>query len=194
MRVWIKHVPGLRHLRDTVEKLFTEKHAKCRLVPDRTKFHTMCTSSIDESTVGGVKDVLLNLIMQLGALKAWVAQWIIFVAGDQLSVDRLRKLKRYLKKSDSVFDKFQWALPIIQLWHLKWNWQKAIFRMHWWPETGRNIFGLHADARVLGREKFNPDRGDFYPSHDLLEDQFETMVLDILRYVFALLKATPADH
>ncbi|KAF9013010.1 hypothetical protein BDZ89DRAFT_963282 [Hymenopellis radicata] len=182
MRTWLKHLPALTRFRAQVEDLFTTTYAIRRIRPEVSEIHTMRTTNIDESTTIGVHKVLLNLItLQLAAVRDSVAKWVMMIAGDQLTVDRIRKLKRYLKKGEPGFGRFQWVLPTIQLWHLKWNWQKAIFRMHWWPQTGRNIYGLHHDVNILGREKFNPDRGDFYPSHAILEDRFDTMLLDILR-------------
>ncbi|KAF7334169.1 hypothetical protein MVEN_02323000 [Mycena venus] len=71
--------------------------------------------------------------------------------------------------------------PTTGLWHLKWNWQKAIFRLHWFEPTGKSIFGLHHDVELLTRNKFNPVKCDFYPAHHILEDRFEALMLDALR-------------
>ncbi|KAF8904824.1 hypothetical protein CPB85DRAFT_1416301 [Mucidula mucida] len=161
LRVWIKHIPALGRFRNEVEELFTSKYAICRLSHKKSEIYTMKTTGINESTYSGVKDVLYNLLVtQLRVLQSWAMQWIWFIGGDQLSIDRMRHLKSLLRKT----------LPIIQLWHLKWNWQKAIFCLHWWQHSGKGIFGLHFDTNILGRDKFNPDCGDFYPSHAILKD------------------------
>lgn len=90
-----------------------------------------------------------------------------------------------MAKTNTPYDRHDWVLPIIQLWHMKWNFQKAIFRLHWQEGTGRDIFGLYSyhDCEILGREKFNPVKCDFYPAHHILEDRFEALLLEALRYV-----------
>jgi hypothetical protein len=103
------------------------------------------------------------------------------ICGNRLSIDRVRKIKIYMDKGDAPFNHHHWALPVIQLWHLKWNWQKAIFCLHWFEPTGKSIFGLHHDVKLLTRNKFNPVKCDFYPAHHILEDRFEALMLDALR-------------
>jgi hypothetical protein len=142
----------------------------------------MRNTDIDEAPTSGVATELHNLVAdQLQILGHWLQCWLIMICGDQLSIDRIRKIKMYLAKADTPFRRHDWALPIIQLWHLKWNWQKAIFRLHWVDATGKGIFGLHHDADLLTRDKFNPIKCDFYPAHHILEDRFEALLLDALR-------------
>ena len=182
LRIWAKHISALSHFRADIESLFSDKHARHPIRLRKSDIHTMRSTNIDEATTAGMANVLQNLVLgQLHILKAW-ASWLILVCGDQLTIDRIRKLKQYTAKTSTPYERHDWALPIIQLWHMKWNWQKAIFRLHWWPDAGKNIFGLHHDCQVLERDKFNPTKCDFYPAHHILEDRFETFILDALRY------------
>ncbi|KAK7023496.1 hypothetical protein VNI00_010650 [Paramarasmius palmivorus] len=71
LRVWAKHIPSLRKFSPQVENLFREKYSKRRLRLRKSEVHTMRTSDIDESKVGGVSDVIINLIKQL-AIKSVV--------------------------------------------------------------------------------------------------------------------------
>ncbi|KAJ6544427.1 hypothetical protein B0H19DRAFT_1380669 [Mycena capillaripes] len=141
-------------------------------------------TNIDESTSVGVAAVLWNLIIgQLSVIPTALYRWLVMICGDQLSIDRIRKIKDYTRKFGNPFQRHEWALPVIQLWHLKWNWQKAIFRLHWHRDLGKDIFGLHHDCELLERGKFNPDKCDFYPAHHILEDRFEAVILEGLRLV-----------
>ena len=146
----------------------------------------MRTTDINEATTTGVASVLSNMIGQLGIVGSWLNTYVILVCGDQLSVDRIRKVKLYMGKAATAYDRHDWALPVIQLWHMKWALQKSIFRLHWWGNVGKEIFGLHHDCDLLGHSKFNPLKCDFYPAHPILEDQFEALILDALRYVYYL--------
>ncbi|KAJ7874114.1 hypothetical protein B0H13DRAFT_1894669 [Mycena leptocephala] len=182
LRIWLKYIPSLSCHRAAVEALFSDQLAKHRLRLRKAKLHTPRPTNIDESTTVGAANVLRNLVFgQLFILPVMLFKWMIMICGDQLSIDRIRKIIRYTAKGDTPFEQHKWALPIIQLWHLKWAWQKAIFRLHWYSELDKGTFGLHHDCVWLEREKFNHEKCDFYPAHHILEDRLETLVLDALR-------------
>ncbi|KIY46989.1 hypothetical protein FISHEDRAFT_46222 [Fistulina hepatica ATCC 64428] len=182
LRAWVKHIPGLRKHREKVEAIFRVQHAKHPLRLRKSTIHPMRVTDADESSTVGTASVLRNLVFdQLAILASWLGAWFLFICGDQLSIDRLRKIKLYMAKSSTPQNRHEWVLPIIQLWHLKWNWQKAIVKLHWFKETGSHTFGLHHDADLLQRRNYNPERCDFHPTHHLLEDTFDAHVLDILR-------------
>ncbi|KAK7000493.1 hypothetical protein R3P38DRAFT_3617514 [Favolaschia claudopus] len=183
LRIWLKYVPSIAHHRGAVEELFTTTHAVHRLRLRKSKIHTTRVTNIDESTTVGAAKVLANLLGQLFIVPVSLCTWMIMLCGDQLSIDRIRKIIRYTMKGDTPFDQHKWALPVIQLWHMKWAWQKAIFRLHWYSDTAKGTFGLHHDAIYLERDKFNPEKCDFYPAHHILEDRFETAVLEALRLI-----------
>jgi hypothetical protein len=180
--VWTKHVPSLRTHAPAVTKKFRITHAKHRLRLRKSNIRTMRNTDIDEAPTTGVAMQLHNLVVdQLQILGHWLQCWVIMICGDQLTIDCIRKIKMYMAKGDTPFQRHDWALPVIQLWHLKWNWQKAIFRLHWFEPTGKGIFGLHHDVNLLDRSKFNPAKCDFYPAHHILEDRFDALMLDALR-------------
>ncbi|KAJ7116291.1 hypothetical protein C8R46DRAFT_1264083 [Mycena filopes] len=182
LRIWLKYIPSLSRHRAAVEALFSGPLAKHLLRLRKAKLHTPRPTNIDEATTVGAANVLLNIVFgQLFILPVRLYNWMIMICGDQLSIDRIRKIIRYTAKGDTPFEQHKWALPIIQLWHLKWAWQKAMFRLHWYPELEKGTFGLHHDCVWMEREKFNHEKCDFYPAHHILEDRFETLVLEALR-------------
>jgi hypothetical protein len=184
LRVWAHHIPALRHFQPQVRKLFKEDLAIRRLRLRKSQIIPMRPTGIDESTSAGILDVLRNLVLgQLEILPEWLQDWVIFVCGDQMTIDRLRKMKMYSAKTDTAYERHDWVLPVIQLWHLKWNWLKAIFRLHWEKEIGKDVHGLRHDVNLLRREKFNPDKCDFYQGHHIIEDRFDALALEALRYV-----------
>ncbi|KAJ7069168.1 hypothetical protein C8F01DRAFT_1245377 [Mycena amicta] len=152
LRIWLKHIPSLARFRPEAEELFASKYSKHPLRLRKSKIHPMRSTDIDESTTVGAGSVLQNLVSgQLLVAPLSLMKWLVFV------------------------------LPVIQLWHLKWARQKAIFRLHWFPDVEKDFFGLHRDCIALERKKFNADKCDFYPAHHILEDRFEAMVLEALR-------------
>ncbi|KAG6904870.1 hypothetical protein DXG01_006553 [Tephrocybe rancida] len=182
LHVWTKHISGLAKFRGAVNDRFAVTHLKHPLRLRKSKIHPMRTTDIDESTTAGVASVLYNLVIgQLGVVASLLGgAWLVLVCGDQLSIDRIRKVKRYSAKEEG-YHSHQWAVPVIQIWHMKWALQKCIFRLHWWGEVGKEIFGLRHDCELLTRGKFNAEKCDFYPAHHILEDRFDAMLLDALR-------------
>ncbi|KAJ7183811.1 hypothetical protein C8R46DRAFT_1308852, partial [Mycena filopes] len=181
LRIWLKYIPALAHHRPAVAETFYSRFMKHVLQLRKSFISTMRPTNIDESPTTGAAAVLLNLIAQLAIVPTMLYRWMIMICGDQLTIDRIRKIKWYTRKGDNPFEQYHWALPIIQLWHLKWNWQKCIFRLHWHQDLGKGIFGLRHDCHLLERGKFNHEKCDFYPAHHILEDRFEAVVLDALR-------------
>ncbi|KAF5337723.1 hypothetical protein D9611_014522 [Ephemerocybe angulata] len=182
LRVWVKHVPALQRFQGDVDLFFSKESAVHPLRLRKSTIIPMRPTAINEATTAGTQDVLHNLMIgQLRILPTWTHRWVIMVCGDQLTIDRMRKLKRYMAKTDTAYDRHDWVLPIIQLWHLKWNLQKAIIRMNWSPIVGEGVNGLRHDIHALRREKFNEKKCDFYPAHHILEDVFEALILSALR-------------
>ncbi|KAF8150291.1 hypothetical protein K438DRAFT_1779079 [Mycena galopus ATCC 62051] len=181
LQIWLKYLPTMSHHCATVEKHFTVTHAKHPLHLRKSKIHTTQVSNIDESTTVGAANVLRNILGQLLIPPISLFKWMIMICGDQLSIDCIRKIICYTAKGDTLYEQHKWALPIIQLWHLKWAWQKAIFLLHWHSGLEKGTFGLHHDVVFIECKKFNHNKCDFYPAHPILEDHFETLVLDTLR-------------
>lgn len=187
MRIWTRWIPALAVHRVSVERLFSETYQKHRLRLRKTQLVTLRCSNIDESTSKGTDEVLRDVFLRQLCLLPMVFETVfLFICGDQLTIDRVRKLVWHVRKAGTVFNRRIWTRPTIQLWHAKWAWQKAIVKLHWFEGTEKGTYGLHRDARTLGRHKYNPVKCDFYPTHHLLNDCFETMVLDALRCVHFL--------
>ncbi|KAJ7689944.1 hypothetical protein B0H17DRAFT_1331568 [Mycena rosella] len=163
LRIWLKYIVFLVCHKAAVEELFTSKRKKHRLKLRKSDIYSTRLTGIEESTTVGAAAVLWNLVIgQMRIIPTMLYRWMIMICGDQLSIDRIRKIKEYTQKYGDPFQRHEWVLPSFQLWHLKWNWQKNIFKLHLHPELGKNIFGLHPDCEKLER-KFNPENRIIIP-------------------------------
>ncbi|KAG9086684.1 hypothetical protein FS749_003452 [Ceratobasidium sp. UAMH 11750] len=200
MRTLLAYIPALAaRFRSELEERFKslEGYAKHRLRLRKSTTMPMATSAIDEATAAGVSDILHDLVStQMGMQPSWFERLLIMICGDQLTVDRLRKVIRYRATEDSTYESRSWALPIIQIWHMKLAYLHSIFKVHWFPKISSGLLGLRQAVDALGR-MINPDRGDFYPCHDAVKVVFEGMVLTAA-YVDlrekAGLDSGPTDH
>lgn len=184
LRIWTDHIPVLSHHHCTVTDLFETTLQKHCIPLHKSEIYPLRTSGIDESTTAGNSDVLHDIThLQMGMATNNFGEFLMPIAGDQLMVDRVRKLIHYTTKDVTEYARHTWALPFIQLWHMKWVFLKAIYKAHWSPSTGKSLVGLHRDCDTLARTKLNPIKCDFYPHHHALVETFEISCLGILRYV-----------
>ncbi|KAG8780720.1 hypothetical protein FRC12_022648 [Ceratobasidium sp. 428] len=186
MRMLLSYVPSIpQHLRPQVEERFKsdQAYAKNRLRLRKSTTLSLGTSSIDESTVAGVSDILHDLVTtQMKMEPSWLDGLLIPACGDHLSIDRLRKAIRYKAMEQSIYESRSWALPFIQLWHMKLAYLRSILKVHWFSKVGSHLFGLRQSVQALGRS-INPDKIDFYPCHNAVKTVFEGMTLTAT-YVF----------
>ena len=181
LSIWTKYIPCLEHLASEARHLFTNKHKKHRLQLRKSQFYPLKTSDIDESKTSGAQDVLYDITSQLGLKDKDFEELLIPVAGDQLTVNNVRKLKMYTSTDRTSYSRYTWTLPWIQLWHMKWAALRSIFHAHWSPEDGKGLCGLHTDCKTLNRKHINPGKCDFYSHTDFIFDTFEALCLGALR-------------
>lgn len=144
-------------------------------------YYSLKTSSIDESRVAGAKDVLADIASQLQLQETDLDDLLVPVAGDLVTVDRVRKLKRYTRTDISTYHQHKWALPWIQLWHMKWAALRSLFNTHWAGIIGKGLCGLRSDCNTLQRKNLNPDKCDFYSHHEAAEVSFESLCVGALQ-------------
>ncbi|KAK7013409.1 hypothetical protein R3P38DRAFT_3206690 [Favolaschia claudopus] len=114
LRIWLKYIPALASHRAAVEALFSSTHKKHVLQLRKSEIHTARPTNIDESSSTGVASVLANLLGQLSVVPATLDRWMmLMICGDQLTIDRVRKIKWYSRKAGDPFDKYQWALRFL---------------------------------------------------------------------------------
>lgn len=181
LSIWAKYIPSLGSLAPAIQKRFTEDLKKHPLRLRRSEYYPLETSDIDESTTSGAQAVLGDIASQLGLKKEDFDDLLIPVAGDLLTVDRIKKLKAYTTTDVTTYGRYTWALPWVQLWHMKWAALRTIFNAHWPGVTGKLLCGLGADCDTLGRKGINPKKCDFYSHSDFVIDTFETLCLGALR-------------
>ncbi|KAF4576955.1 hypothetical protein EYR36_004939 [Pleurotus pulmonarius] len=182
LKIWADNIPSLNKYSTRVNKQFEGPLAKHCIPLHKTDIYPLRTSGIDESTTAGNSDVLRDIThTQMKMSDTDFEHILIPVAGDQLTVDRVRKLISYTVKDVSPYARHTWALPFIQLWHMKWAFLKAIYKARWDPSQGKRVFGLHRDCESMGHMKLNPTKCDFHDHDAAVKETFEVSCLGILR-------------
>lgn len=181
LSIWTKYIPHLKHFSPDTQRLFTVTHKRHPLRLRKAQYYPLKPSDIDESRPSGAQDVLGDIASQLGLEEEDFENLLIPVAGDQLTVNNIRKLKTYTSTDRSTYSRYSWTLPWIQLWHMKWAALRSIFQAHWFAGSGKGLCGLHTDCATLGRKHINPGKCDFYSHTEFVFDTFEALCLGALR-------------
>ena len=142
LSIWTKHIPHLQRFSPDAQKLFAVTHKKHPLRLRKSQYYPLKTSDINESKPSGAQDVLGDIASQLGPGEKDIEDLLIPVAGDQLTVNNIRRLKVYTSTDCTTFSRYTWALPWIQLWHMKWAALCSIFHTHWSGDPGKGLSGV----------------------------------------------------
>ncbi|KAG0012513.1 hypothetical protein BGZ82_002575, partial [Podila clonocystis] len=105
----------------------------------------------------------------------------IVIAGDQLTVARVRTLKRYWWDDTDDYNKLMWATPVMQLFHLQMLLGHTILRTHFGEATAGG--SLAFNVTMLGWKRVKVDKLDFHAVDELLRHTFEAMVLRVWEIV-----------
>ena len=181
LSIWTKYIGSLQKFSPEARELFTEKHKKHPLQLRKSVYHSLKTSNIDESRPAGAKAVLADIASQLELEEADFNNILIPVAGDLVTVDRVRKLRRYTHTDVGIYNQHKWALPWIQLWHMKWAALRSLYNIHWAGNIGKHLHGLRSDCNTLQRKNLNPAKCDFHSHHEAAMATFECLCVGALR-------------
>lgn len=143
---------------------------------DKSATFPLPSMHIDQATLNGNLQII-ETIME-GVLKLpreWFNGRRMLLAGDQLTVNRIRSLKRLRWDDVSTYHKLEWAIPVMQLFHLQMLFAATILRTHYGSVATPG--SLAFNATMLGRKRVNLDKPDFHATDELLHHTFDAMAL-----------------
>ncbi|KAF9579537.1 hypothetical protein BGW38_004161 [Lunasporangiospora selenospora] len=178
LRAFCKYhlVDVLRRNFDEFANLSVPLPTKNRLPVKKTVISSLPTMRIDESTVHGNREVLESIVSAaLDLPEVWFEGRRILVAGDQMSVARLRRLIELRWDDISTFQRFDWVIPVLQLFHLQMLLASTILRTHYGDSSSPGSMSFY--AHLLGRKRVNFDKADFHSLDELLRHVFDAMAI-----------------
>ncbi|KAF9897821.1 hypothetical protein BX616_004923, partial [Lobosporangium transversale] len=150
--------------------------SKLLLPIKKTEAFPLPSMHINQATIDGNKDVLETIMGQtLKIPSEWFDGKRAVVTGDQLTVSRVRSLKRQRCDDVSTYHRFEWAVPVIQLFHLQMVLSSTILRTHYGDIGVPGSLAYY--AAKLRRKRVTPDRFDFHAVNELLFHAFDAMVI-----------------
>ncbi|ORZ12460.1 hypothetical protein BCR41DRAFT_307838, partial [Lobosporangium transversale] len=130
---------------------------------------------IDQGTIRGNLEVLEFITeAALELPHEWFEGRRILIAGDQLTVSRLRSLKELRADDISSYHRLDWVIPVIQLFHLQMLLASTILRTHY--GTASTPGSIAFNVSLLERKRVSLEKPDFHATNELLRESFDALV------------------
>jgi len=162
--------------------------AQCPLPPTKTEMYPLPCMHIDQATVDGNRDILEEIMGKVAQLNPkWFEKRRTILAGDQLTVARIRSIAKLRWDESTAFHRLEWAIPVVQLFHLQMLFAKTIFKTHHGKEDKRATPGsLRHFLQVLERKRIGKEKSNFHDLDQFLRHVFDGMVLLVWNAELAL--------
>lgn len=167
-----------RRVDESLENLIV-KPVKNELPPKQTEAYPLPSMHIDQSSIEGNMDILKTIMLEVLELgEDWFEnQARLIVAGDQLTLARIRSIMSLRWDDDQAFFRLQWAVPVLQLFHLQMVLASTILKTHFGsPETPGSLSYLIED---LGKSRITLEKAEFHALDEFLRHVFDALVLII---------------
>ncbi|KAF9896408.1 hypothetical protein BX616_007517, partial [Lobosporangium transversale] len=145
------------------------------LTLEKTKTFPLPSMRIDQGTIRGNLEVLEFITeAALELPHEWFEGRRILIAGDQLTVSRLRSLKELRADDISSYHRLDWVIPVIQLFHLQMLLASTILRTHY--GTASTPGSIAFNVSLLERKRVSLEKPDFHATNELLRESFDALV------------------
>jgi hypothetical protein len=179
----VSRCPSLFHLSSFVTSQLRTTFAIHRMPNNtKTKTHPLSSSSINEGSAAGCRDVLNDILLhQLKLPQKLVNSILIIVGGDLGTIEKIRALKALESSCPHGYPRFAWVIPLVQLWHMGWADLARIINNYWGRPASSGPSSLWYNCGLLGRKVKPGARPEYYPALGLVFDTLEADVLDCWR-------------
>ncbi|KAK3811650.1 MAG: hypothetical protein J3R72DRAFT_530181 [Linnemannia gamsii] len=103
-----------------------------KLIVEKSIHFPLPAMKIEQSSVEGYLEIL-HTVMQISLQLSpeYFNGKYILVAGDNLTVVRINSIQTLMKSENTAYNRMQWAIPVVQLFHLRMNLCSLILRTHY---------------------------------------------------------------
>ncbi|KAG0364184.1 hypothetical protein BGX24_004744, partial [Mortierella sp. AD032] len=140
----------------------------------RTKAYELAIMDIDQATIEGNKQVIEQMRIVLGKSKGSFKDLKMIIAGDHLTISRVLSLQHRSIGELTYFDQMQWAIPVLQLFHMQMILSTAILNIHYGHVSAPGSLAFYIN--VLGRKKLKRDKPCYRTNDEFLRIVFRAMV------------------
>ncbi|KAG0344942.1 hypothetical protein BGZ54_005709, partial [Gamsiella multidivaricata] len=151
-----------------------------------TRTFPLPTMKINQSTAAGnigiLETVMRDTLRSPG--ERFNDHTRIIVAGDQLTVFRIVSLQELRAADTTNLNQMQWAVPVMQLFHLQMVLCSTILRTHYgFVSTPGPLAYI---ISMLGRKRLRQDTSNFHAADELIRHTFDAMARRLWEVEFQL--------
>ncbi|KAG8789658.1 hypothetical protein FRC12_013326 [Ceratobasidium sp. 428] len=175
--------PEFAKYRSLLDKIIPASPRKRELHRDQVR--PLPTMHINESTVKGNIEICSAIFKEAGfdTSSAEFQRFVRLIAGDQLTVSRLRAIARNRMGHESGYESFDWLVAITGLFHLKMAQAHGILETHLGASnSSRNPVSLSYHQTLLFQKPL-PSPTPFQTIRDLIRVSLHGRILDCLLLV-----------
>ncbi|KAK5815587.1 hypothetical protein F5H01DRAFT_405679 [Linnemannia elongata] len=140
-----------------------------------TEAYELAAMEIDQSSVSGNLAVLEEMRKVLDLDKELFKELKMILAGDHLSVSRLRTLMSRKSDDTTFFDRLSWAIPVLQLFRMQMLLCTSILRTHF-GGNGLRPGSLRYYKVKLDRKGLDDEKPSHHHADEFLRTVFTAMV------------------
>ncbi|KAF9945233.1 hypothetical protein BGZ72_001532 [Mortierella alpina] len=140
---------------------------------------------IDQASVAGNLQILDRMRLLLAKSKASFKNVKMVIAGDQLTVSRIQTIQERNICEATYFDQMQWAIPVLQLFHMQMILCATILNTHFGSVSEPGALSYYIP--LLARRQLNRDMPCYHTADEFLRVIYRAMVRK-------LWQATTAAH
>ncbi|KAG0011207.1 hypothetical protein BGZ81_002342 [Podila clonocystis] len=193
-------VDVLRRHHEKYKGIFMPPIREIRSLPvEQSVTYPIPAMEIDQSSVEGNLEILKFITACTLVLPAnyFDNGKRVIVAGDQLTVSRVEAIQRCVDDDVRAFDRMEWALPALQLFHLQMNLCSLILKTHLGESNKPGSLSFYV-AR-LKRKRISEGSSSFHAADELMRNVFDGMVLRLWQEELGIdpsetLEALGANH
>ncbi|KAG8779792.1 hypothetical protein FRC12_023837 [Ceratobasidium sp. 428] len=175
--------PEFAKYRALLDQIAPASSRKRELHHDR--LHPLPTMHINESTIKGNIEICTTIFKEVGfdTSSLEFQRFVRLIAGDQLTVSRLRAIAKNRMGHESGYESFDWLVAITGLFHLKMAQAQGILETHLGDSnSSRNPVSLLYHQTLLFQKPL-PSPAPFQTIRDLIRVSLHGRILDCLLLV-----------
>jgi hypothetical protein len=98
----------------------------------------------------------------------------VIISGDQLITSRVTSSKELRESDLSAFHRLEWAVPVLQLFHLQMLFSSTILRTHYGSVSTPGSLAFFIS--MLGIKRLSQDKPEYHAADQLIRNTFDAMV------------------
>ncbi|KAG0348798.1 hypothetical protein BGZ54_004533 [Gamsiella multidivaricata] len=148
-----------------------------QLEPTKSMTFPLPSMKIDQATVDGNISIINKIFVDILGLPGEFFEngKQVAVGGDLFTIKRLHTMRKQRSDDVNAYERMEWIIPVMQLFHLQMVLAKAILRTHYGMRQSPGSLAFF--QALLNRKRINLDNPEFHALDEFLRHCYRATVL-----------------